>query len=140
LIVEDSPAYLYLIQQAFEHQNSRDFRWVLSVAMDGEEALDILFAEERRNEPLPDLILLDWNLPRTSGNQVLQEIKSHRRICGIPVLVFSTSDAEGDIHEAYHGHANGYITKPGSLDKLIDVAHTVSQFWITVAQIPKIAR
>jgi CheY-like chemotaxis protein len=140
LIVEDSPAYLYLIRQAFEHQNNEEFRWELSVAIDGEQALDILFAEERGREPLPDLILLDWNLPRTSGNQVLQGIKTHKKICGLPVLVFSTSDAETDIHDAYHAHANGYITKPGSLDKLNDVARTVSQLWTSVLQVPKIAR
>ena len=76
LVVEDNPAYLYLIQNAFGHR-SEQTRWELTVATDGEEALHILFEEETKSVPLPDLILLDWNLPNVSGGEVLQRVKQY---------------------------------------------------------------
>ncbi len=139
LVVEDSPAYLYLVQMAFR-QHVGQTRWEIVVAKDGEEALRLLFAEELDRGPLPDLILLDWNLPKISGNQVLMRLKEHQWLRKIPILIFSSSDADADIHAAYGSHANGYIIKPKSLDALAAVVETIEQFWIAVAQIPKAVR
>src|ERR1700679_3161665 len=99
LLVEDSEAYLYLIQQAF---SSREvIHWELTFAHDGEQAVKLLFEEKRTNAPLPDLILLDWNLPKISGSELLQRIKQHEKLRRIPVLVFSSSEADRDVHDAY---------------------------------------
>jgi chemotaxis family two-component system response regulator Rcp1 len=139
LVVEDSSAYRDLVQRAFRQLGGQT-RWKIVIAKDGKEALELLFAEESEQEPLPDLILLDWNLPKVSGNEVLMRLKEHQRLRKIPVLIFSSSDADADIHAADGNYANGYITKPGSLDVLNSMVETIEQFWITVAQIPKIAR
>ncbi len=138
LVVEDSEAYLYLIQRAFSTREG--IHWELMVAHDGEQAAKLLFQEERTSEPLPDLILLDWNLPKMSGSEFLQQTKKHEKLRKIPVLVFSSSDAEGDIHDAYDNHANGYILKPGCVDVLTQIVETIEQFWITVAKLPKVRR
>lgn len=86
LTVEDNEAYLYLIQKAFRSRNR--ILWDLTVAHDGEQAMKVLFEEERTNAPLPDLILTDWNLPKVSGSELLQRIKKHERLRKIPVLCF----------------------------------------------------
>ena len=139
LVVEDSPAYLYLIQKAFR-KRAENTRWDLIVATDGEEAVRLLFEEENKAAELPDIILLDWKLPRISGEEVLQRVKQHEKLRKIPVLVFSSSDTDEDIHSAYSGHANGYITKPGDNDVLASIVETIEQFWIAVAQLPKVVR
>ncbi len=87
--------------------------------------MKVLFGEERTNAPLPDLILLDWNLPKVSGNELLQRIKKHEKLRKIPVLVFSSSHADRDIHDAYDNHANGYIIKPSSFEVLAQIAETI---------------
>jgi len=138
LVVEDSEPYLYLIQRAF--RDRREIRWNIMVAKDGEQASKILFDEERTNAPLPDLILLDWNLPKISGNEVLRCIKEHEKLRNIPVLVFSSSVAEEDIQSAYNNHANGYITKPNAPDVLAAIVETIEQFWVLVARLPKVKR
>lgn len=138
LVVEDSEAYLYLIQKAFSSRE--EIHWELTVAHDGEHAVKLLFEEGRTNAPLPDLILLDWNLPKISGSELLQRIKKHERFRKIPVLVFSSSDADEDIHDAYDSHANCYIMKPGSVDVLAQIVETVEQFWIAVAKLPRVLR
>ena len=136
LVVEDSPVYTYLIKKAFSSRNEQT-RWDLTVAIDGEEAVQILFGEEKEGAPLPDLILLDWNLPRVSGGEILHRIKQHGSLRRIPVLVFSSSDADEDVHAAYDDHANGYITKPGGDKPLAAIAETIERFWIEVAHLPK---
>ena len=138
LVVEDSEPYLYLIQRAF--RDRREIRWNIMVAKDGEQALKISFDEERTNAPLPDLILLDWNLPKISGNEVLRRIKEPEKLRNIPVLVFSSSVAEEDIQSAYNNHANGYITKPNAPDVLAAIVETIEQFWVLVARLPKVKR
>lgn len=138
LVVEDSEPYLYLIQRAF--RDRREIRWNIMVAKDGEQALKILFDEERTNAPLPDLILLDWNLPKISGNEVLRRIKEHEKLRNIPVLVFSSSVAEEDIQSAYNNHANGYITKPDAPDVLGAIVETIEQFWVLIARLPQVKR
>jgi CheY-like chemotaxis protein len=138
LVVEDSPSFQYLLREAF---SSRDeIRWELTIAEDGEKALRLLFEEEDENVPLPNLILLDWNLPKVSGSEVLQRIKQHHKLRRIPVLVFSSSEADEDIHTAYDNHANGYINKPLTAKALADIVETIERFWIAIAQLPKVAR
>jgi chemotaxis family two-component system response regulator Rcp1 len=139
LVVEDNAGYLYLIKKAFQDRQG-ETRWDLTVARDGEEAIRALFDEQDENVPFPDLILLDWNLPRISGNEVLRRVKQHEKLRRLPVLVFSTSKAEVDIHSAYDDHANGYITKPGTTDELMAIVETIERFWIAVANLPKLSR
>lgn len=139
LVVEDNPAYLYLLKGAFLSRQGQ-IRWELTVAEHGERAVDILFADEEEGTPLPDLILLDWNLPKISGNEVLQRIKDHPKLRRIPVLVFSASEADTDLHAAYDCHANGYIRKPEDAETLGIIVEAIERFWIAVAQIPKVVR
>ena len=88
--------------------------------------------EENENVPLPNLILLDWNLPKIDGGEVLRRIKQHPRLLRIPVLVFSSSEADEDIHAAYDNHANGYIPKPRTGEALAEIVETIERFWIAV--------
>jgi chemotaxis family two-component system response regulator Rcp1 len=138
LVVEDSLSFLYLIREAFSARG--DIHWELTIAMDGEEALRLLFEEENGNVPLPNLVLLDWNLPKVSGSEVLQRIKQHDKLRRIPVLVFSSSESDEDIHTAYDNHANGYITKPPSGEALAAIVETIERFWISIARLPKVVR
>ena len=138
LVVEDSEPYLYLIEKAFS--NRKDVRWELTLAHNGEQAMNLLFAEQKTNTPLPDLILTDWNMPKISGNELLQRIKKHEKLRKIPVLIFSSSESDRDIHDAYDNHANGYIIKPGSTELLAQIVETVEQFWIAVAKLPRVLR
>jgi len=138
LVVEDSASFRYLIQEAF--RDRREVRWEITIAEDGEEAVRLLFEEENEDVPLPNLILLDWNLPKISGSEVLQLIKRHDKLRRIPVLVFSSSEADEDIHTAYDYHANGYIPKPRTGEALADIVETIERFWIAVAQLPKVTR
>lgn len=138
LVVEDDPAYRYLIQRAFSVQGEGT-RWDLTVTVDGEEALHVLFDEENKTVQLPDLILLDWNLPKVSGSEVLQRLKQHEELRRIPVLVFSASEAERDIRAAYEYHASGFIPKPGGIEALGATVQAIEQFW-TAARFPKVVR
>jgi len=138
LVVEDNESYLYLIQKAF--RNRKGILWELTVAHDGEQAIKLLFEEEKTNAPLPDLILTDWHLPRVSGSDLLERIKKHDNLRKIPVLVFSSSEADRDIHDAYDKQANGYITKPDSVEVLAHIVETIEQFWIAVAKLPRVLR
>src|ERR1700710_721119 len=115
LLVEDNPADVRLTQEALREGKVKNN---LSVARDGEEALAFL---RREGEPRPDLILLDLNLPRRDGREVLKEIKSDPRLMSIPVVVLTTSEAEVDIVKSYSLHANCYITKPVDLEQFITV-------------------
>ena len=124
LVVEDSPTFQYLLREAFSTRG--EIRWELTIANDGQEALHMLFEEEHENVPLPNLILLDWNLPKVSGSEVLQRIKRHDKLRRIPVLVFSSSEADEDIHTAYDNHANGYINKPLTGKALADIVETIA--------------
>jgi two-component system, chemotaxis family, response regulator Rcp1 len=138
LIVEDNEPYLYLIQRAFSSREG--VHWELAVAHDGEQAMKVLFEEEQTNSPLPDLVLLDWHLPKVSGSELLRRIKTHEKLRKIPILVFSSSVADNDIHDAYDNHANGYITKPASVAVLAQIVETIEQFWVAVAKLPKVLR
>jgi chemotaxis family two-component system response regulator Rcp1 len=129
LLIEDNPADVYLIREAFK-LGAIPKR--LSVATDGEEALEVLFTNARR----PDLILLDLNLPKVDGRQVLEAIKSHGDLKQIPVLVLSTSDSERDVISAYEHHANCYLTKPGDLDQFLDIVQAVEEYWLNYVALP----
>jgi CheY-like chemotaxis protein len=139
LVVEDNEAYAYLIKEAFSYRKDLT-RWELTLAEDGEQAVRILFAEEQAHAPLPEIILLDWKLPKISGNEVLQRLKEHPELRRIPVLVFSTSAEDTDVHAAYDNHANGYITKPGDVGRLALIAEAIERFWTETAHLPKVVR
>jgi CheY-like chemotaxis protein len=139
LVVEDDPAYLYLIRKAFSGR-SEQTRWELTTAVDGQQAVHILFEEEVENIALPDLVLLDWKLPKVSGIEVLRKLKQHEKLRRIPVLVFSSSSEHTDIHAAYDDYANGYITKPSGFETLAAIVESIEQFWAKAAQIPKATR
>jgi len=130
LLVEDNPGDVKLTQEAFREARIANR---LRVARDGVEALEVLREEGR---PHPDLVLLDLNLPRKDGREVLQEIKADPRLCRIPVVILTTSAGEEDILKSYDLHANCYITKPVDLDKFLHIVRTIEDFWLTVVTLP----
>lgn len=134
LLVEDNPGDARLAQEAIrEAQMRNNLNWVL----DGVEALNYLRKQgKHRQAPRPDLILLDLNLPRKDGREVLAEIKKDERLKRIPVIVLSTSEAEEDISRAYRLKANCYIAKPPQLDELIRIIKAIEDFWFRVARLP----
>jgi CheY-like chemotaxis protein len=135
LLVEDNEGDVVLTLEALKEAKLKN---KISVVRDGEEALEFLYQKDRyANEDLPHLILLDINLPKMDGKEVLFRIKSDPDLKKIPVVVLTTSSSEKDILEAYNNYANCYITKPVDLDKFIDVIHTVEDFWISIVQLPK---
>jgi two-component system, chemotaxis family, response regulator Rcp1 len=134
LLVEDSPADVELTREALEdakvHNN-------LHVVGDGVEALAFLRREGAYgNAPHPDLLLLDLNLPRKDGREVLAEIKADPRLRRIPVVVLTTSEAEQDILQSYDLHANCYVTKPVDLDAFIQVVRSIENFWLVIVRLP----
>jgi CheY-like chemotaxis protein len=134
LLVEDNPADVRLTQEAFREGKILNN---LIVAKDGVEAMDFL---HRRGEFVgalrPDLILLDLNLPRKDGREVLAEIKSDPALMPIPVVVLTTSRAEMDIIKSYSLHANCYVVKPVDLDQFIEVVKSIDNFWLTAVTLP----
>jgi CheY-like chemotaxis protein len=129
LLVEDDPGDVVLIQEAFEHNKVRN---TLHIAGDGVEAMDFLRSSDSR----PDLILLDLNLPRKDGREVLEEVKSDPRLRQIPVVVLTTSKAEEDILRSYDLHANAYVTKPVDFNRFIEVVRQIDEFFVTVVKLP----
>ena len=134
LLVEDNPADVRLTREALSEGKVVN---QLSVVGDGVEALRFLRREgDYESAPRPDLILLDLNLPRKSGRDVLQEIKSDPNLRRIPVIVLTTSRAEEDLDRAYSLHANSYIRKPVDLDEFLDVVRSIEHFWFTIVCLP----
>ncbi len=134
LLVEDSPGDARLTKEGFDETGLRN---TLHVVKDGVEAMAFLRREDvYADAPAPDLILLDLNLPRKSGREVLAEIKQDPAFKRIPVVVLTTSAAESDILEAYGLHANCYITKPFDLDKFIHTVKSIEDFWLTIVKLP----
>jgi CheY-like chemotaxis protein len=134
LLIEDSPGDVRLTREAFKdakvHIN-------LHVASDGAEAMDFLHREGKHaNAPRPDLILLDLNLPKKDGREVLEEIKVSPTLKSIPVVVLTTSASDADILRSYKLHANCYITKPVGLDGFLEVVKSIDNFWLTVVKLP----
>jgi CheY-like chemotaxis protein len=135
LLVEDNPGDVRLTQEAL-----KDGRVLvnLTVAADGVEALEILHRSgQHANKARPDLILLDLNLPRKNGREVLETIKADDDLKRIPVIVMTTSKAEQDIHRAYHLNANCYVTKPVDLDEFLNVVRSIEDFWLTIVTLPQ---
>jgi CheY-like chemotaxis protein len=134
LLVEDNPGDIRLTKEALRYG---DVPVKLSVAMDGVEALDFLRRRGRfKTAPRPDLILLDLNLPRKNGREVLSEIKSDGDLRSIPVLVITTSQSPQDVERAYTLNANCYITKPVEFDAFVDLLRSLEDFWLTKATLP----
>jgi CheY-like chemotaxis protein len=134
LLVEDNPGDVRLTREAL-----RDARVPnnLSVAPDGVEAMAILRGEGRHaGGPKPDLVLLDLNLPRKSGWEVLAEMKADERLNQIPVVILTTSQAEQDIASSYRLRANAYVTKPVELEQFLRVVKSIEEFWLEVVKLP----
>lgn len=138
LLVEDSPADVRLTREALAEGKVHNR---LSIASDGVEALAFLRQEgQYAGSPRPDLILLDLNLPRKDGQEVLSEIKADPDLRRIPVVVLTSSRAEEDIVRTYNLHANCYITKPVDLDQFFAIIKAIDDFWLTVVKLPAEAR
>jgi CheY-like chemotaxis protein len=134
LLVEDNPGDVRLTMEALKEGKVLNN---LTVARDGEEALDILFRRgQYANRPLPDIILLDLNLPKKDGREVLKEIKTNRELMHIPVVVLTMSKAEEDILRSYRFHANCYITKPIDMDQFMRVMRLTESFWLSIVKLP----
>jgi CheY-like chemotaxis protein len=134
LLVEDNPGDVRLTREALKEGKVRNN---LSVAPDGVEALAFLRRQGRyADAPRPDVILLDLNLPKKDGREVLEEIKADPALRTIPVVILTTSEAERDIARAYDLHANCYITKPVDLDQFITVVKSIEDFWFTIVKLP----
>ena len=135
LLVEDNPGDVLLTQEAFKRAKIRNN---LVVASDGEVALKILAKEEGYEDAkTPDLILLDLNLPKFNGKEVLERVKSSDKLKRIPIVVLSSSKAEQDINQSYDLHANSYVTKPIDIQKLAAIVQSIESFWFSVVQLPK---
>ena len=134
LLVEDNPGDVRLTREALKEGKIRNN---LHVAKDGVEALAFLRREgEHADAPRPDVILLDLNLPRKDGREVLAEVKGDPALRQIPVVILTSSQAEEDICRAYDLHANCYISKPVDLDQFIRVVRSIEDFWFTVVKLP----
>jgi CheY-like chemotaxis protein len=134
LLVEDDPGDVLITREAFAENKVRNH---LSVVSDGEAAMAFLRREgEFASAPRPDLILLDLNLPRKAGHEVLAEVKSDADLQRIPVVILTTSDAEEDILRSYDLHANAYVTKPVDFDRFLDVVRQIDEFFVTVVRLP----
>ncbi len=135
LLVEDSPSDALLTREALELARIANR---LHHVEDGVEAMAFLRKQGRyASVPTPDLILLDLNLPRKDGHEVLLELKGDDALCLIPVVVLTTSEQEADVYRAYQSHANCYVVKPVDFSKFVDVIHSIETFWFTVVVLPK---
>lgn len=136
LLVEDSPSDAKLTAKTFKKAKVLN---TLHIVEDGVEALHFLNqVPPYQQAPRPDLILLDLNLPRKDGRQVLVEIKEDPRLQNIPVVVLTTSAAEEDILSSYRLRANCYITKPATLQQFVSVVESIEEFWLTIVKLPPV--
>ncbi|MGW7417043.1 response regulator [Streptomyces sp. NPDC054863] len=134
LLVEDDPGDELMTREAFADNKIRNR---LHVVRDGQEAFDFLYREGAHTDAVrPDLILLDLNLPKYDGRQVLERIKKDEELSHIPVVVLTTSAAEEDILRSYKLHANAYVTKPVDLDQFIAAVRQIDDFFVTVVKLP----
>lgn len=133
LIVEDNPGDVRLLEEAFRELRA-DVN--IQVAKDGAEALELVQSPNPPTTRHPDLILLDLNLPKINGHDVLVRIKSNPKTCRIPVIVLTSSRAESDVRRAYESHANAYLKKPSTLDGLMSAAQDIKNFWMETATLP----
>lgn len=135
LLVEDNPADVRLTQEAMKEATNAVTR--LHVAMDGAQALEFLHREgDFATAPRPDLMLLDLNLPRVDGRQVLAQVKTDPDLRRIPVVVLTTSPSRDDIIDAYDRHVNSYIRKPVDLDEFLAVLRAIEDYWLGSVELP----
>lgn len=134
LLVEDNPGDARLIEEAFQDASITNSLYLVT---DGADALDFV---NQRNDyedvPRPNLILLDWNLPRTSGEEVLEEIKTDPNLNHIPIIVLTGSSAQEDIITSYDNRANAYVTKPVDTDAFLQIIRSLEDFWLSVVRFP----
>jgi CheY-like chemotaxis protein len=134
LLVEDDPGDVLMTREAFEHHKLAN---KLHVVTDGVEAVKFLRREAPyQDAPRPGLVLLDLNLPRKDGREVLADIKSDPDLCDIPIVVLTTSAAEEDILRSYKSHANAYVTKPVDFRRFLEIVRQIDQFFVTVVSLP----
>ncbi len=134
LLVEDNPGDIRLMKEAFKESG---FFSRLNVAHDGEQAMAYLRREGKYSNSLrPAMILLDLNLPRKDGREVLAEIKMDNRLRQIPVVILSTSTSAEDVRRAYDLHANCYVPKPLDVDQLVQLSRSLEEFWLSTAILP----
>lgn len=135
LLVEDSEPDVRLTREAFRNAKMRNRIWAVE---DGVEALDFLYRRGAHADvPRPDLILLDLNLPRKDGREVLREIKTDDSLKRIPVVILTTSRNEEDVLKTYNLHANCYIAKPVEFNRFVEVVQSIKEFWFTVVTMPE---
>jgi CheY-like chemotaxis protein len=135
LLVEDDPGDVLMTREALEHHKIRN---TLHVVGDGVEAMQFVRRQAPyENVPRPGLILLDLNLPRKNGQEVLAELKQSPEYRVIPVVILTTSEAEEDIVRSYNLHANAYITKPVDFDRFVEVVRQIDDFFLTVVKLPR---
>jgi CheY-like chemotaxis protein len=135
LLVEDDPGDVLITREVLEHNTINN---IVHVASDGQEGLDFLYKRgAHADAPQPDLILLDLNLPKYDGRQLLEQIKSDADLCHIPVVVLTTSSAEEDVLESYKLHANAYVTKPVDVDQFMRAVRQIDEFFIQVVRLPQ---
>lgn len=134
LLVEDSEPDILLTEEAFAEARVRN---QLHVARDGEEALQFLRRQgEHACAPRPDVILMDINMPRKNGLEVLEEVKADPELRSIPVLILTTSQAEEDVRRSYAGHASGYVVKPVGFENFVQAIRAFEDFWLTFVRFP----
>jgi chemotaxis family two-component system response regulator Rcp1 len=134
LLVEDNPGDARLAKEALKESKLLNN---LSIAEDGVEAMNFLYKKGKfSNSPRPDLIILDLNLPKKDGREVLEEIKTNNDLKRIPVVILTISKAEEDILKTYNLHANCFISKPIDLDQFIKVVKSIEDFWLTIVKLP----
>jgi CheY-like chemotaxis protein len=134
LLIEDNPADIRLIEEAFKES---DINTELSVVNDGIKAMEFLkHGKNYEDAPIPDLILLDLNLPLKDGREVLKEIKDDINSKHIPVVIVTTSSTEKDVYETYANHANSYIVKPANVGLFIDIMKNLEFYWFDILKLP----
>jgi CheY-like chemotaxis protein len=134
LLIEDDPGDILITREAFEHHKIHN---TLHVARDGQEGLDYLYQRgQHEGAQRPDLILMDLNLPKYDGRQLLEQIKSDPDLCHIPLVVLTTSAAEEDILRSYRLHANAYVTKPVGFEEFMNVIRQIDEFFVQVVRLP----
>ncbi|HSP12679.1 MAG TPA: response regulator [Salegentibacter sp.] len=138
LLVEDNEGDILLTTEALEEGKIMN---ELSVARDGQEALDFLNKKgDFKNSKIPDLILLDVNLPRKNGHEVLKHIKTHDVFRSIPVIMLTTSSAQNDVDKSYENYANCYITKPIEVSDFMEAVVKIEDFWINLVNLPDVGK
>jgi CheY-like chemotaxis protein len=134
LLVEDNPGDVRLTKEAFEKGHIANN---LHVVTDGMEALDFLYRRrDYADAPRPDIVLLDLNLPRKNGDEVLEEIRADSSLASIPIIILTSSEAQEDVIRSYELHANAYLTKPVDPAEFIDAVQFFQEFWLSVVRLP----